>query len=139
MTHKSFSIPDMDDVRADIKQARGRMLRRAKVKRELRDLPDRLAPDETVQCLAVASRRMRIGLLALTDRRIFWSLVGPLRMAVEFDEYPLSRIAEVRWESGGFGCGALTLVSDTLHAEFGGVPNSDGDRFTDQASALLRG
>ncbi len=129
-------MPGVNDARPDIERARGRMRRRSKVKRELLELAGQVATGETVLCLAVGQRHSRVGLLALTDQRVFWSLIGPLRLAVEFEEFPLSRIDAVRWETGTFG-GTVTIATGTRPVEITGVQNADGERFAEQASAAL--
>lgn len=126
----------MPEPRPDIDKARGRMRRRSHVKRELADLPDRVLPAETVVCLATGTYRMRVGLLVLTDRRILWSLIGPLRLYIEFEEMPLERIASVQWESGTFG-GVITIVTGAGQMAIMGVENTDGERIADHAAALL--
>ncbi|OOP65298.1 hypothetical protein BMF89_00155 [Arthrobacter sp. SRS-W-1-2016] len=93
--------------------------------RELRALEARLEPDEKVQIVAGVRYGKKLGLVALTGRRLMFLMEGWFTKA--FVEFPIARISQVGWYTG-YGVGELILNVDGLREEIASVSTGVGGR-----------
>ncbi|MGC4997221.1 DUF4041 domain-containing protein [Streptomyces sp. DT195] len=116
------SRPDVDAAAAAIKGIW------FSVKGTVHSLPEVLAPDESVQVLAVAHHDRVMGVLVLTDRRFLFraqNWAGQRLVTHSFAE-----ITDVRW-SGGLGQRVLTVFIGGWAAEFKNMDKRDGQHLAD--------
>ncbi|MFF0461890.1 DUF4041 domain-containing protein [Streptomyces mexicanus] len=99
------------------------------VKGTVEKLPEVLAPDETVDVLAVAHHDGVIGVLALTDRRVLFRAQGWAGQRLV--TYGLGEISDVRWASG-LGQAVLTLFVAGWAVEFKNMDKRDGQHLADR-------
>ncbi|WP_254395075.1 DUF4041 domain-containing protein [Streptomyces sp. AC512_CC834] len=99
------------------------------VRGTLKNLPEVLTPDETVQALAVAHHDGVLGVLALTDRRTLFRAQGWAGQRLV--SHALVEVTDVRW-AGGLGQGVLTLFVSGLAAEFKNMDKRDGQALAER-------
>lgn len=87
-----------DEFRPDIARAASVLTVKLGGKREMRKLIEHLAPDETVDRLAVGTYGGGTGLLALTDRRMLFIKSGMMSSANH--DFPLASVASVSMSNG---------------------------------------
>ncbi|MGW2469227.1 DUF4041 domain-containing protein [Streptomyces bauhiniae] len=98
------------------------------VKGTVQSLPEVLAPDETVQVLAVAHHDRVMGVLVLTDRRFLFRAQNWAGQRLVTHSFP--EITDIRW-SGGLGQGALTVFIGGWAAEFKNMDKRDGQHLAE--------
>ncbi|MER5184781.1 PH domain-containing protein [Streptomyces sp. NPDC002896] len=92
--------------REDILQAAARLNWTLGSKREIKKLPEHLAPGETVRFLAAGTYDEAAGLVALTDRRVLMLRHG--FTGSQLTDFPLERISSVQ-TSSTLGLGTLKI------------------------------
>jgi hypothetical protein len=102
--------------------------------RELKKLPEHLAPGELVEYLATGRVDNGAGLLALTDRRLLFLRDGLLSKSTE--EFFFDRITSVAWSSGML-LGKITVATHGGNHIIDGVPKSDGKLLVDALREIL--
>ncbi len=117
-----------EPLRADIQAAATRMGSKFGAKREIRKLVGYLWEGEQVQALAGGSYGQGLGLVVLTDRRLFFLRDGWVNK--ETEDFPIEKMSSVQWTSG-FAQGALTVYASGNKAEIKSVYNDDGKAIAD--------
>lgn len=123
-----------DELRPDIAAARDQMLSKVGVGKAIRNLVTHLQGGESVWRLASGNYGGRLGLIALTDRRLLFVADGAFSQRVE--DFPLGRISSVEYTSG-FASGTLVVYASGNKAEVKSVPKEDGKALADQVRAAL--
>ena len=110
--------------------------RRWLVSDELAALPERLAEDERPLAFLSATKGLRAGLLAVTDRRLlfFARIFGE-----EWIEWRLDEITSVHGTRGPLGGRRLLVSVGGEDVEFGELKKHDVERFVDLVAPLLGG
>jgi len=109
--------------RGSVRDASDRMTLKLGSRRELRKLAKHhLLPGEQVRYAASGRVQRRLGLVALTDRRLVFLFHGMVRQAVE--DLPLDNITSVR-EKGGLVFGTLTVLASSTELVISEVPKAD--------------
>lgn len=123
-----------DDLRPDIAAAAARMRLTSGGERELRGLEWVLRDDETVERMATGMYGRRVGLLALTDRRLLFLRRGRLSQTIE--DHPVDRITSIQWHTAVLS-GTLTVYTAGRRAVITNVQKDDGRDLADSLRALL--
>lgn len=125
------------ELRADIAAAVAAM-KGSKIgsNREIRKLEEYLAPGETVRRVASGYFAKGQGLLALTDRRLFFLNDGVMKQTSE--DFPFGRVSSVSWRSGLMQ-GTVVILAAGSEAKIERVYKDDGKAIVDDARALLAG
>lgn len=123
------------DLRPDIADAVQKM-KGAKLGsgREIRKLADHLAPGETVSRVAAGRYGDGQGLLALTDRRLFFLKDGVMSKTSE--DFPFGRVSSVGWRSGVMQ-GTVTIYAAGVETKITHVFNADGKALVDDAREVV--
>ena len=104
--------------------ARERLSTKFGMKRELERIGEHLHPGEVVSHLAGGSYGGGQGLLALTDRRLFFFRDGRMHKASE--DFPLSQVSSVQWKSG-LSTGTVSIHASNAVVKIGTVNKVDGE------------
>lgn len=128
-------MPKPDQLRPDIDAAAAAM-KGVKIgsNREIRKLEEYLAPGETVRRIAGGYFAKGQGLLALTDRRLFFLTDGIMKKTSE--DFPFARVSSVSWRSGMVQ-GTVVILAAGSEAKIERVYKDDGRALVDDARALL--
>lgn len=123
-----------EQLRPDIAAAAARLSSTLGSKREIRKLVEHLWEGETVEMLAPGQYGSGQGVLALTDRRLFFLKDGWTGAATE--DFPLNRVSSVAWSSG-LVMGAITIFASGNKAEIKSVPKANGKAIVDRVRGVL--
>lgn len=124
----------MDELRPDIAAAVKRMNSTVGAKRELRKLAEHLWEGETVHRITSGAYGNGIGIIVLTDRRLFFLKDGWVTATSE--DFPFGRISSVQWTSGVI-TGSIIVFASGNKAEIKQVPKADGKDIVDLVRARL--
>jgi hypothetical protein len=122
--------------RTDVEGAKKRMSGAVGAAREIRDLPDCLLPDETVEEMATGLYQYRRGLLVLTDRRLLFKARGTSSGRIE--EFRLDSISSVQLESSLL-LASLVMYGDRASRQIDSMEKADARRMVTQVRARLGG
>ncbi len=125
-----------EQLRPDIAAAAARLSTAMGSRREIRKLVEHLWQGERVEALASGFYGNGNGLVALTDRRLFFLRDGWTGASTE--DFPLSRLSSVSWNSGVL-MGTITVFASGNKAEIKQVPKADGKALTDRVRAVVSG
>ncbi len=126
----------MDDLRPDIAAAATRMSTAMGAKREIRKLVEHLWESEQVERMTSGAYGNGIGLVVLTDRRLFFLKDGWMSQTSE--DFPLDRVSSVQWSSGVM-MGSIIVFASGNKAEIKQVPKADGKDIVDLIRTRLAG
>lgn len=125
-----------EPLRADVQAAVDRMSTKIGAGRELRKLPEHLAPGEQIEQLATALYGKGNGLLVLTDRRLLFLFEG--LMSSTSEDFPFDRITSVQWSSGIL-FGSVIVHAGGQKAKVENVDKAAGRRIVDQVREHMAG
>lgn len=123
-----------DELRPDIAAARARMTTKLGSGREIKKLVDHLWEGEVVQWLAGGTYGGGQGLVALTDRRLFFLKDGIMSKTAE--DFPFSRISSIRWQSG-LVFGKIVVFVSGNKAEITQVGKAEGKAIVDAVRGYI--
>ncbi|MGH3938930.1 MAG: PH domain-containing protein [Pseudonocardiaceae bacterium] len=126
----------MEDLRADIAAAAARMSVKIGSKREIRKLVEHLWEGEGVQRMTSGVYGSGMGLVVLTDRRLFFLKDGWMSQTSE--DFPLERVSSIQWSAGVIQ-GSIVVFASGNKAEIKNVAKSDGKDIVDLVRAQLSG
>lgn len=125
----------MNADRPDVAAAVAKMTTKVGAKREIKKLPEHLTESEQVAWLAAGMYGGGMGLLALTDRRLFFLKDGMMSQTSE--DFPLDRISSIQWSSGMlqgkiqvFVSGNKTEITNVAKVEGKAIVDSVRDSIT---------
>lgn len=123
------------EMRPDIAAAAAAM-KGAKIgsNREIRKLEEYLAPGESVRRIAAGHYANGQGLLALTDRRLFFLKDGIISKTSE--DFPFGRVTSVGWRSGMVH-GTVVIFANGNEAKIGSVYKDDGKALVEDARQVI--
>ncbi|HZG96641.1 MAG TPA: PH domain-containing protein [Nocardioidaceae bacterium] len=126
----------MDGLRPDIAAAATRMSTATGAKREIRKLVEHLWESEQVERMTSGVYGNGIGLVVLTDRRLFFLKDGWVSQTSE--DFLLERVSSIQWSSGVM-TGSIIVFASGNKAEIKQVPKADGKDIVDLIRARLAG
>jgi Bacterial PH domain len=118
-----------------------KLKRRWAVSDELALLPGHLAPGEKLLNLTEASRGMKAGLIALTDRRLMFLYTGLTGRRRDFLEFAFSDISSVEGRAGTFALAEsrIVLVASGTTLKFKDiVPRERAPEIVDEIRSRMR-
>ena len=118
-----------ESTRTDIAAAKKKMTTKIGGGREIKRLPGHLWEGETVSWLAAGTYSGGTGVIALTDRRLFFLKDGVVKQVSE--DFPIDKISSVQWNSGMLTGKVQVFVSGNK-AEITGVAKSEGKAIVDE-------
>lgn len=105
-------------------------------KREIKKLSEHLTEAEQVSWLASGSYAGGMGLLVLTDRRLFFLRDGMMSQASE--DFPLDRVSSIQWSSGMLQ-GKIQVFVSGNKSEITNVAKPEGKAIVDSVRATIAG
>jgi hypothetical protein len=120
--------------RIDVEAAKKRMSGAVGAAPEIRDLPDHVWPDETVEEMATGLYQYRRGLLVLTDRRLLFVAKGTFSGRAE--EFRFDSITSVRLESSLL-LASLVVRADGVLRRVDSMEKADARRMVTHVRARL--
>jgi hypothetical protein len=125
-----------DDLRPDIAAAIAKMATKIGGKREIRKLPDHLWEGETVSWIATGAYGGGMGIIVLTDRRLFFLKDGMMRQTSE--DFVLSKLSSIQWSSGML-MGKIQVFVSGNKSEIENVSKAEGKAIVDQVRGIIAG
>jgi hypothetical protein len=122
--------------RPDIDSAVSKMTTKLGSGREIKKLPEHLWEGEKVEWLAGGTYGGGQGLLALTDRRLFFLKDGVMKQVSE--DFPLEKISSIQWSSGMLTGKVLVFVSGNK-SEIINVSKAEGKAIVDSVRGYISG
>lgn len=123
-----------EETRADIANAVTRMTNKLGAGREIKRLPEHLGEGEAVRWLAAGTYGGGQGLLALTDRRLFFLKDGMMKKVSE--DFPLAKISSIQWSSGMMS-GKIQVFLSGNKSEMTNVPKAEGKAIVDDIRGTI--
>ncbi|QDG66058.1 hypothetical protein NIBR502772_07360 [Pseudarthrobacter sp. NIBRBAC000502772] len=120
----------VDQLRDDIQQAKDKAGITWGSNREFRKLESHLWEGERVEQILTGQYAGGLGILVLSDRRIFFLKDGVMKQVSE--DFPFSKISSMQWNSG-LALGAVTVFVSGNKAEITNVAKQLGKAFVDAA------
>lgn len=129
-------MSEPDQLRPDIAAAKAKMTTKMGGGREIKRLADHLWEGELVEWLSTGTYAGGIGLLALTNQRLFFLKDGVMKQTSE--DFPLSKISSIQWSSGML-TGKIQVFVSGNKAEIVNVSKLEGKAIVDAVRGHVSG
>lgn len=128
-------MPTLEEVKAQLQATDG--YQRFWGKREIKELPNILWDNETVQRLISGTYGNKIGVLVATDRRLIFIDKG-MMFGLTVEDFPYDKITSIQYETGLI-MGKLTIFASGNKAEIKQVEKAPLRQFAEEVRARISG